>query len=164
MPRKSHPDQMTFNFTAPMQPLPVAAETDGLSPFERRLRLTLKAVFDDAALDRAEIAARMSAQLGRAISKHQLDQWAALATPERRMQVDALLALCAVTADKRLLHVFAEAAGMKLLTREEAVCAEYGAKMLLNQMIKDELKGTLKGVDERKLRAQLLQRFGRKHD
>lgn len=167
MPRKPvSPDQMTFNFTAPAAPLPLeGGDQNTLSPFERRFRQVLKSVFDDAAkrevdpIDRAEIAERMSRKLGREISKSQLDQWTAMATVDRRMHVDALKAVCEVTGDMRLMHTFAEACGMKLLTREEAVCAEYGAKMIFKKMIDGEIKDTLQGMDEAALRKQLMQRF-----
>ncbi len=167
MPRKPvSPDQMNFNFTAPAAPLALeGGDQNTLSPFERKFRQVLKAVFDDAAkreidpIDRAEIAERMSRKLGRDISKYQLDQWTAMATVDRRMHVDALKAVCEVTGDMRLLHAFAEACGMKLLTREEAVCAEYGAKLLFKKMIEGDIKGSLQGMDEAALRKQLIQRF-----
>lgn len=166
MPRKpASPDQMTFNFTA-AEPLALeGGDQHTLSPFERRFRQVLRNVFDDAAkrdidpIDRTEIAARMTRKLGRDISKYQIDQWTAQSTVDRRMHVDALKAVCEVTSDLRPLHAFAEACGMKLLTREEAVCAEYGAKMLFKKMIEGDIKGSLQGVDEAALRKQLMQRF-----
>jgi hypothetical protein len=160
------PDQMTFNFTAEAKPLPLeGGDQHTLSAFERRFRQVLKSVFDDVAkreidpIDRAEIAERMSRKLGRDISKNQLDQWTAMATVDRRMHVDALKAVCEVTGDMRLLHTFAEACGMKLLTQQEAVCAEYGAKLLFKKMIEGDIKDSLQGVDEAALRKQLMQRF-----
>lgn len=163
--RKLHPDQMTFNFTA-AEALPLeGGDQYTLSPFERRFRQVLRSVFDDAAkresdpIDRGEIAERMSRKLGREISKHQIDQWTAMSTVDRRMHVDALKAVCEVTGDMRPLHAFAEACGMKLLTREEAVCAEYGAKMIFKKMIDGEIKDALQGMDEAALRKQLMQRF-----
>lgn len=166
-PRKPiNPDQMTFNFTTGAAPLPLeGGDQTTLSPFERKFRQVLKVVFDDATkrpvdpIDRAEIAARMTRKLGREVTKAQLDQWTAMSTVDRRMHVDALKAVCEVTGDLRLMHCFAESCGMKLLTREEAVCAEYGAKLLFKKMLENDLKDTLQGVDEGKLRQQLMQRF-----
>ncbi|MBI1214521.1 MAG: hypothetical protein GC185_01720 [Alphaproteobacteria bacterium] len=167
MPRKQiSPDQMTFNFTAEAQRLALeGGDQHTLSPFERRLRQVLKAVFDDAArrgadpIDRAEIARRMTEKLGREISKSHLDQWTAMATVDRRMHVDALKAVCEVTGDLRPMHAFAEASGLKLLTAEEAVCAEYGAKLLFKKLLTEDIKDTLQGVDEQSLKAQLVARF-----
>lgn len=162
-----NPDQMAFQFSfdaAPPQALE-GGDQNTLSPFEFRFRQLLKTVFDDAAqrpadpIDRTEIAQRMSRKLGREISRSHLDQWSAMSTVQRRMQVDALRAVCEVTGDMRLMHYFAEAAGFKMLTREEAICAEYGARMLMKRLIEKDNRHTLSGVDEASLRRQLMQRF-----
>lgn len=161
-----HPDQMTFNFTSTPEPLALeGGDQVTLSPFERKFRQVLRQVFDDAGkrdgvqLERAEIAARMAVKLGRDISKSHLDQWTAPSTPDRRMHVDALKAICEVTDDYRLLHCFAEACGFKLLTPEEAACAEYGARALFQKMLRNDMRGVLQGVDESKLRQQLMGRL-----
>lgn len=164
--KRRNPDQMTFNFTATAEPLPLeGGDQVTLSPFERRFRQVLRQVFDDAGkrveqpLDRGEIATRMTAKLGRDISKASLDQWTAPSTLDRRMHVDALKAVVEVTGDTRLLHCFAEACGFKLLTPEEAACAEYGARVLFQKMMRDDIRDVLQGVDASKLKQQLMGRL-----
>lgn len=164
--KTNNPDQMTFNFTSAVEPTPLeGGDQNTLSPFERKLRIVLRQVFDDAGkrdnapLCRAEIAERMTAKLGRDISKANLDQWTAPSTPDRRMHIDALKAVCEVTGDFRLMHYFAEACGFKLLTPEEAACAEYGARALFQKMLRNDMRGVLQGVDEVKLRQQLMGRL-----
>ena len=139
---------------------------DNLSDFEFRFRQSLKALLDGAAkrnenpMDRFEIAAQMSRLLGREITKSHLDQWAAMSTVQRRIHVDALKALSEVTGDWSSLKLFAESCGFRLMTPEEAVCAEYGAKMLLKKMIDSDIKDVLAGADESSLRRMLIGRLG----
>lgn len=130
-----------------------------LSDFEFRFRQTLKAVVDKAQMDRFEVAAKMSRLLGREITKTHIDQWTAMSTVQRRIHVDALKALCEVTGDWSAMKMMVESCGFRFMTPEEAVCAEYGAKMMLKKMIDSDIKETLSGVDEAALRRQLINRM-----
>ena len=164
---KSDKHQMTFQFKVDMADLMSleGGSQDALSDFEFRFRQMLKLVLDDCGkrttepLDRFEVAARMSRLLGREVTKSNLDQWTAMATIQRRMHIDALKALCEVTGDYRPLHYFVEACGFKALAPEEAIYAEYGAKMMFRKMLDNEIKDTLSGVDEAEMRKRLLKRF-----
>lgn len=132
---------------------------ESLSDFEFRFRQALKAVLDKAGMDRFEVAARMSRLLGREITKAHLDQWAAMSTVQRRIHADALKAMSEVTGDWSALKLLVESCGFRLMTLEEAQCAEYGAQMLLKKMIDSDIKETLSSVDEAALRRQLIQKM-----
>ncbi|GAB4182018.1 MAG: hypothetical protein OHK0024_21210 [Thalassobaculales bacterium] len=130
------------------------------SAFDQALRPVLRAVLERAAkrspdpLDRIEVAARMSRALGREITKTMLDQWVAPSQGERRIHVDALRALMEVTADPAPLATLAESMGFRLLTADDAACAEYGAQMLVRRHLEArsrDLSGLLQdqGLAER---------------
>lgn len=136
-----------------------------LSDFEFRFRQVLKSTLETAAkrdvrpMDRIEVAAQMSRVLGREITKTNIDNWTAMSTLQRRIHVDAMKALCEVTGDWTALKLLVESCGFRLLTPDEAVCAEYGAKMMLKKMIDSDIKDTLSGVDEATMRRLLIQRM-----
>lgn len=169
MARKKEPaqNQISFNFfIGQQQPAGLQGGTqENLSDFEFRFRQCLKEVLDDCAkrpadpLDRIEVAARMSRLLGREIPKTRLDEWTAMATPQRRMHVDALKAFCEVTGDQRTLHMFVASCGLKALTPDEALCAEYGSKMLMKRMVEADIKNTLSTADEQRIYSALLKRL-----
>lgn len=114
---------------------------EGLSDFDFRLRQAMKQLLDDTAkrkldpLDRNEIAVRMSRKLGREIKKSHIDEWTAMATVTRRIHVDALRALCEVTGDLRPIHYFVESCGLKALTPDLALCAEWGAAEVIRRSL-----------------------------
>lgn len=58
---------------------------------------------DDKGLGRAEIAQQMTSILGRSVSKDTLDQWASEAGEDRRIPVDAFIALIRATGARELL-------------------------------------------------------------
>lgn len=170
MPRKhskTDKDQMVLDlFAAVVENLSLAGgNQEQLSDFEFRFRQSLKVSLDAVAkreiqsLDRIEVAAQMSRLLGRDITKAHIDQWTAMSTVQRRIHVDALKALCETTGDWQPLKLLVESCGFRMLTPDEAICAEYGAKMMLKKMIDNDIKETLSGVDETALRRQLIQRM-----
>lgn len=138
---------------------------ENLSDFEFRFRQKLKDVLDQVGkrdhkpMDRFEVAAQMSRLLGREITKSNIDQWTAMSTVQRRIHVDSLKAFCEVTGDWQAMKFYVESCGFRFMTPEEAVCAEYGAKMMLKKMIDSDIKETLSGVDEAALRRQLINKM-----
>lgn len=166
-PKQTGTNQMTFQFTLDIKDLVSldGGSPEALSDFEFRFRQQLKTVLDDCGkrekepLDRLEIAARMSRKLGREITKSHIDQWTAMVTVQRRMHVDALKAMCEVTGDNRLMHFFVESCGFKALSHEEAVCAEFGALMMMERKLKAQMKDTLSGVDADRVFNALMKRM-----
>lgn len=141
-------DQMTFQFTVTKDELLTLSggSQEKLSDFEMELRLCMKTVLDDAGkraldpLDRIEVAARMSRALGREIQKSHIDQWVALSTVQRRIHVDALKAFCEITQDYRPLHIFVESCGFRMLDKDLALCAEWGASEVLRRSLANKQK------------------------
>lgn len=164
---KDNPNQMIMDFFQTLaQSIPLeGGSQENLSDFEFRFRQTLKEVLDNVAkrdvapMDRIEVAAQMSRKLGRDITKQQIDQWTAMSTVQRRIHVDALKALCEVTGDWTVMKFYVEACGFRFMSPDEAICAEYGAKMLLKRMIDNDIKDTLSGVNEPAVRRMLIDRM-----
>lgn len=165
---KESENQQVFHFHFSANPddiLPVeGGSQEELSDFEFRLRQVLKEVLDGATkrktdpLDRFEIAARMSRKLGREITKSHLDQWTAMSAVQRRMQVDALKALCEVIEDWRVFHCFVESCGFKALDPLEAKCAEFGAQFAIKSVIDGKLKDIKSDLENPELIQMLMSR------
>lgn len=146
MARKSKPpakNQLTFSFeVSPEDMFELKGGTNSaLSDFDFRLRQSLKVCLETAAkrkldpLDRQEIASRMTKLLGRDIKKSHLDEWTAMSMVSRRIHVDALRALCEVTADFGPIYYFVESCGLRALTPDLALCAEYGAAEVIRKSL-----------------------------
>lgn len=164
---KDDQNQMMFDlFKGVIEQLSLeGGSQENLSDFEFRLRHGLKTVLDTAAkrdhqpMDRIEIAAQMSRKLGREVTKSNIDQWTAMSTIQRRIQVDALKALCEVTGDWSAMKLLVESCGFRLMTPDEAICAEYGGKMLIKKMIDEDIKGALQNANEPAIRKMLMNRM-----
>lgn len=166
MPPKKCISTFDFNFVDP----PETSSLEGGSPtslsdFDMKFRITLKLTTDDVGkrdndpLDRFEIAARMSRRLGRDVTKTSIDQWIAMSTPERRIPVDALKAMCEVMNDWSPLENLVEACGFKLLSPDEAKAAEYGATILMKEMIDADLKRQKNSINQNALQRDLQKRM-----
>ena len=57
----------------------------------------------DAGRDRNDVARAMGEQLGRPITKNQIDKWASEASDDQRIPLDAFIALITATQELRLL-------------------------------------------------------------
>lgn len=165
--QESGKDQLTFSFQVSAEDvfaLEGGSQT-ALSDFEFRLRQVIKEALDDAGkrkhdpLDRFEIAARMSRMLGREISKSHIDQWTAMATVTRRIHVDSLRALCEVISDMRPIHLFVESCGLKALTPDLALCAEWGAAEVLRRSLANKQKTLGNELENPAVIDQLAQRL-----
>jgi hypothetical protein len=167
--KPNHHDLFSFNF-APNIHVQINHQLEGgsqevLSDFEYNFRLSLKKTLDACAnrsadpMDRIEVAARMSRKLGRDITKTHLDQWTAMSTVQRRIHADSLKALCEVTGDFRPLYMMVESCGFKVLHPEEAMCAEYGSRMMMKKYLEGELKDIAASVDETRLMMHLMDRY-----
>ncbi|RAA31176.1 hypothetical protein DN523_29110 [Burkholderia multivorans] len=156
--------QMALNFEVfaietPHGTVAVAGE----NPLDAAIRRTLVDVMDKAngkGLSRDRIADNMGELLARQITKAQLDQWAAPSQFDRRIPVDALLALMMVCDDYSPLDWMAHHVGRRVLTADEALCAEFGAMAVLDRHIKAKQKA-IEGQMDEKLVGQLMHRIKR---
>lgn len=96
-----------FSWEPPKVAVGYADEVAGKGPLQNRIaRLVshaLRDARDDQGLSRADIAARMSAELGRTVSEDILDKWASEAAEAHRIPLDAFIALVAATGATELL-------------------------------------------------------------
>lgn len=135
----------------------------GENVIDAAIRRTLAIVMDGAVskgLSRERIAESMAELLARAVSKAQLDQWAAPSQADRRVPVDAFLALMIVCDDYAPLEWMAHYVGRKVLTSDEALCAEFGAMAVLDRHIKAKQRA-IEGQMDEKLLGQLMHRIKR---
>lgn len=141
-------NQLTFSFEVSADDIFAleGGSQNELSQFEREMRMMMKRVLEEVAkrdvdpLDRYEIAARMSRKLGREVPKSRLDEWTAMACVSRRMHVDSLKAFCEVVGDMRPIHMLVESCGLKALTPDLALCAEWGAAEVLRRSLASKQK------------------------
>ncbi|MEX3904510.1 hypothetical protein [Paraburkholderia sp. BR14312] len=135
----------------------------GENLFDAVIRQGLVEVMEKATasgLSRNRIADRISETLARPVSKAHLDLWAAPSQAERRVPVDALMAIMSVCDDFSPLEQIAHQFGRKVLTADEALCAEFGAMAVLDRHIRAKQR-SIEGQMDEKLLGQLMHRIKR---
>lgn len=118
-PRANHPDQM--DLLAWQQPEVVRAfapEQVRGATLAARLARAVSVAMQESSLDRAEIAARMSAYLGQKVSLAMLNAYASAAREEHTISLPRFLALMHATGDQRLLELLAEPFGLAVIDRK----------------------------------------------
>lgn len=157
--RPVDPRQQAFVFFMDPAATPESAPTPppAAAEFDRTMRELVAATLDAAAhsnvapLKREDVALAMTERLGRRVTKAQLDQWSAPSQEDRRVPSDGLWALGLATGDWRALRFLVEASGFRMLTEQEAVCAEFGALFAVKRHIDArarELTGDMAGLVE----------------
>ncbi|WP_186018584.1 hypothetical protein [Burkholderia gladioli] len=111
-------------------------------------------------LSRERIADGITDMLSRPVTKANLDQWAAPSQSERRVPVDAFLALMIVCDDFGPLDWMANHVDRRVLTADEALCAEFGAMAVLDRHIKAKQRA-IEGKMDEKLVGSLVHRLKR---
>lgn len=109
-------------------------------------------------LSRERVADRLTEHLARPVTKSQLDQWAAPSQVDRRIPVDVWIALMIVTEDVAPLEWMAMQFGRKVLTADEAMCAEFGAMAVLDRHIRAKQR-TIEGQMDERLLGQIMNRI-----
>lgn len=100
-----------------------AAETRGGSldaTIARAVALALR----NCGADRVDIAAAMTAQLGRRVTKNMLDAWSSLAREENRVPLDAFAALVGATGEHDLLGLIPAMFGYAVVPEKYAEIIE----------------------------------------
>lgn len=96
-----------FAWEPPQVAVGYSDEVTGKGPLQNKIaRLISRALRDardDRGLGRAEVAQRMSAELGRGVSIDTLEKWASEASEAHRIPLDAFIALIAATGATELL-------------------------------------------------------------
>lgn len=92
-----------------------------------RVSRAVSAALRDSELSREDIAARMAAYLGEAVSTAILDAYASPAREGHRISVPRLMALLHATQDRRLLELLAEPMGWAVIERRYLPLIEVAA-------------------------------------
>lgn len=135
--------------------------TDTSDEVDTKIRQAVGTVLDrafDAGQSRERVADAMTAMLSRPVGKAQLDQWAAPSQADRRIPVDAWMALMDVTSDYSPLEWMAVHAQRRVLTIDEALCAEFGAMAALELHIKQK-KSSIESLMDAPLLAKIIERM-----
>lgn len=163
---RSNPDegQLPLNFDVFAIETPsgvVAAQGENIldAGIRQALVVVLAGAFDRG-LSRERVAEQMSEVLGRNVSKAYLDLWTAPSQADRRIPVDALMAMMAVCGDYSPLEWMAHHVGRKVLTADEALCAEFGAMAVLDRHIKAKQR-SIEGQMDEKLFGHLMNKMKR---
>ena len=121
------------------------------------LVITLDAAFSRG-LSRERVADGVSEILGRPVSKAHIDLWVAPSQADRRIPVDAFMAVMSFCDDFTALDWMAAHFARKVLTANEALCAEFGAMAVLERHIRAKQK-TIEGQMDEKLLGQLVNKM-----
>ncbi|MBN4743703.1 hypothetical protein HUS70_03260 [Pandoraea nosoerga] len=135
----------------------------GENILDAAIRQALVVVLDAAfgrGLSRERVAERVAELLSRPINKSHLDLWTAPSQADRRIPVDAFMAIMIVCEDFSPLEWMAHHVGRKVLTADEALCAEFGAMAVLDRHIKAKQRA-IEGQMDEKLLGQLMHRIKR---
>ncbi|MBE5527720.1 hypothetical protein A9J41_09380 [Laribacter hongkongensis] len=147
------PGQLALNFDVFAVETPAGmVAVVGENPMDAAIRQVLVTVLDDAfkrGLSRDRVAGGMAEKLARNVTKKHLDLWVAPSQEDRRIPTDALMALMMVCEDYRPIEWMAHHLGRKVLTADEALCAEFGAMAVLDRHIKAKQRSIEGRMDEK---------------
>ncbi|VVE59870.1 hypothetical protein PCA31118_00043 [Pandoraea captiosa] len=149
--------QLALNFEvfAVETPTGIVA-VQGENRFDAAIRQALVVMLETAfqqGQSRDRVADQIGELLGRPVSKANLDLWTAPSQADRRIPVDALLAIMTVCQNVGPLEWMAHLFKRRLLTEDEALCAELGAMAVLDRHIKAKQKAIEGKMDEKVLGA-----------
>jgi hypothetical protein len=118
------PDTFTRDLFAAV-PKPASLES-GVMSIKVKIAHAMSKAMKDCPFDRYEIAARMSRILGRDVSKHMLDAYAAASRDTHIPNLEFCIAFDAATEQNELLNLYASLRGCAVLVGEETLRAELG--------------------------------------
>lgn len=107
----------------------------------------VSAAMRDCAAPRADIARKISAYLGEAVSPDMLDKYASEAADAYIINVVRFVGLIAVTGDRRLLELIAEPFGWAVIERKYLPAIEYAALLAKRKEIQtaaDKIRQSLR--------------------
>jgi len=165
-PNGAKPDvnQLPLNFDVFVVETPAGAvAVKGENALDAGIRQALSAVLDTAfnkGLSRERVADAMTALVARPITKAHLDLWVAPSQADRRIPVDAFMALMTACQDYSPLEWMAGHFSRRVLTADEALCAEFGAMAVLDRHIRARQK-TIEGQMDEKLFGHLMRKMNK---
>lgn len=163
--KKKHripPNQMSLNLDVFTIETPTGIiGAAGESEIDAGLRSAIATTLDNAfskRLTRDRVADLMAEKLGRSVTKTQLDQWAAPSQSDKRMPADALIAMIEVCDDFAAVNWVAHRNARRVLTENEAVCAEFGAMAVMEKHVRARQR-KLEGQMDEALLGQVMDRM-----
>lgn len=163
-PSDESPNQMALNFDVFTIETPAGAvAVKGENVFDAGIRRSMAVMLDAAqkrGLSRERVADGVTELLGRPISKAQIDIWVAPSQADRRIPADAYMAAMAVCQDFSPLEWQAAHFERKVLTADEALCAEFGAMAVIDRHIRAKQRA-IEGQMDEKLFGQLMNKMKR---
>lgn len=153
---------LNFDVFAVETPAGVVA-VKGENALDAGIRQALVSALDAAfgkGLSRERVADGMADILCRPVTKAHLDLWVAPSQADRRIPVDAFMAVMMVCQDFTPLDWLAAQFARKVLTAEEVLCAEFGAMEVLRHHLTAKSKA-IEGQMDEKLFGQIAERIKR---
>mgnify|MGYP001474764522 CR=1 FL=1 len=124
--RPSNPDRGMVQLTLPLSELASQKLRSGSLRAKEAVKDALKAALARCGLAREVVADELSRLTGENISIHTINNWIAPAKAERSIPLEYAAALAVITGDVGFLRVALEAAGILVLTAEQAPYYELG--------------------------------------
>lgn len=121
-----HRDPLTkdlFAWEPPQIGVGYGGEVTGRGPLDNRIARVIGQALRDArddGLSRAEVARRMSANLGRTISEAMLNKWSSEGSEDHRIPLEAFIGLVHATGNKQLLGFAPGEFGLTVIESEYA--------------------------------------------
>lgn len=124
MAGRDHLTQDLFAWQPPQVAVGYADDVAGKGRLDNRIARLLSRALRDArderSLSRAEVAARMSRDLGRGVSPDMLDKWSSEASGQHRIPLDAFIALVKATEATDLLGFIPGLFGFSVVSEKYA--------------------------------------------
>lgn len=150
-----HRDPLTkdlFSWEPPKVGIGYSEDVIGRGRLDNKIARLISAALRDAREDgmsRAEVARRMSAFLGRAISEPMLNKWSSEGSEDHRIPLDAFMGLVQATGAKELLGFVPGEFGLTVIEQEYAELIE---ERLLDDHIEELQARKLALTARRKIR------------
>jgi hypothetical protein len=134
--RYADPRQADFlalleGLSADFLPVPAPAEASaGQIDMGQQMRLLLNRAINESALNRDQIAERLTAATGHRVTKAMLDSWTGASRPHR-FPAEMIPAMCGVLGNTIILEGIAEAAQCHVVDREQMLLLWYGKVFLI---------------------------------
>jgi hypothetical protein len=110
------------------------------SDLSQRLGEALTADIRSCPLSRPQIADLVSIDVGRRVTKANIDAWTAASKPEHRIPADVVVSICRITGSHKAIEVLAGSVGAVLVsTPEDKAALAYGRNQTAKrQLLREE--------------------------
>lgn len=121
-----NPDRGMVQLTLPLSELPSQKRRAGSLRAKEAVKDALRQALRSCGLSRETVADELARLTGDKISVHTINNWAAPEKTDRPVPLEYAAALAVVTGDAGVIRAAVEAAGIVVLTAEEAPLYELG--------------------------------------